>query len=151
MSYWTFLKIFLFYRLAFIFSFWRHFFFFSFRDRAWPSLIPLLEKLIKLFNLKIITLWICLWIFIWNREITGVEFFTKIVNSLVLFSINHFIYRPSSRINGSSRVSCFLPLYKRVFSPTPPPKFNTTFQSLNGINTVKKNEFFWKSLIGISP
>ena len=47
---------------------------------------------------------------------------TKIVNSLIPFSVNHFIYRPSSGVNGPSNMSCFLPPGKWTF----PPNFRST-------------------------
>lgn len=40
------------------------------------------------------------------------EFLTKIVNSLILFSLNHFIYKSASGISGSLSMDCFLPLDK---------------------------------------
>lgn len=42
---------------------------------------------------------------------------TKIVNSLTPFSVNHFIYRPRSGVNGSSNMSCFLPPGEQAFPP----------------------------------
>lgn len=43
---------------------------------------------------------------------------TKIVNSLIPFSVNHFVYRPRSGVNGSSNMSCFLPWVSGLFPQT---------------------------------
>lgn len=71
---------------------------------------------------------------------------TKIVNSLILFSVNHFIYRCSSRINGSSSVCCSLPLDKWVFFPQNFNRWKICLKALMLLTPLRKINFSEKVL-----